>query len=223
MTTESNPARSAIKDVALIVNVGSRSGARAARLAQPELERRGVRVKQHAEANGNFFVHTALVGYPAEANRKVPSWLKVMLGRAAYGYVLVSSLLRGKAFRAKVTTPTGGSWEGEAPLILVGNGRFHLPARVLLSPPDRGEEGLIVYGPRDSQPMTLLRLVFGLWIARRPQPSQLFSLSTKEATMYAEPPQRTDLDGEYSSPTPTTLRLAPGALRVLVPAGTSNE
>jgi len=175
-----------------------------------------------AQANGNYFVHTGLVGYAAYANRHVPAWLKALLGKAAYFYVLASSLLHRRAFRARVAT-AGKCWEGETPLILVGNGRFHQPARALLPPREWRDGSLIVYGPRDSRWTTLLSLAISLWITRRPRPALLFCLSGREVSVHARPPQPTDLDGEYGRSTPVIFRLAPRALRMLVPASQEGE
>ncbi len=169
-----------------------------------------------AEANGNYFLHTALIGYPAWVNHTIPSWLKRWLGKAAYIYAFLVSVIGARPFHATVTA--GDSrWEVTTNLVVVGNGRFHLPGKVLLPYSEWERKSLVVYAPRDTRWSTLLKLVVGLWITHSPQPDLLFSISAVDVTVAAEPVQPTDLDGEIGRPTPARFHLARGALRVLVP------
>lgn len=169
-----------------------------------------------AEANGNYFLHTALIGYPARLNHSVPSWLKARFGKLAYTYALLGSILRAKPFWAKVTAGEEG-WEGETIVVAVGNSRFHTPASVLLPRPRHGKTGLVAYAPKGGRLSTLLRLAIGLYVTRRKQPSLLFSLNSDSVTVETDPPQPLDLDGEYARPTPVHFQSAKDALRVLVP------
>ncbi len=173
-----------------------------------------------AEANGNYFLHTALVGHAAQVNHTTPSWLKLYFGKAAYLYSFLATLLGSRPFRVRVTAGSA-RWEASTILVVLGNSRFHPPARVLLPPRELGGRGLVVYTPRDSRWTTLLRVVVGLWITRRPQPDLLLSTLADSVTVVADPPQPTDLDGELSRPTPVSFRLVRDALRVLVPRPSS--
>lgn len=169
-----------------------------------------------AEARGNYFVHTALIGYPAHANHIIPPWLKRRLGKAAYLYAFLASIFGARPFHATVTAGSS-RWEVDTKLVIVGNGRFHTPCRILLPPSDWGGESLVVYAPRDTRWSTALKLVVGLWITRRPQRELLLSAAAEDVTVTAEPPQPIDLDGEMARPTPAGFRLARAALRMLVP------
>lgn len=169
-----------------------------------------------AEANGNFFLHTALVGYAARANHLVPPRLKRYLGKAAYIYSFLATTLGSRQFRATVT---GGEarWEIDTILVIVGNRRFHHPAHVLLPETDPAKQGLVVYTPRDSRWTTLLRLATSLWITRHPQPELILATTADSVIVETEPSQAVDLDGEPGRPTPMSFRIARDALRILVP------
>lgn len=169
------------------------------------------------EANGRYFLHTGLIGYPAKVNHSIPPWLKARFGKVAYTLSLLRAMLGARPFHARVTGG-GLAWEGETVAVIAGNGRFHLPAHVLL--PRRGgrEPGLVVYTPRGSQLSTIFRLAVGLWITRARQPDLLFAIRGDSVTVEASPPQDLDLDGEYARQTPVHFQLARAALRVLVPA-----
>ncbi len=169
-----------------------------------------------AEANGKYFLHTGLVGYPAHVNHSIPSWLKARFGKVAYTLSLLRAMIGARPFRVRVTSGDV-TWEGETIAVIAGNGRFHLPAHVLL--PRRGgrERGLVVYTPRGSNFSTMFRLAASLWITRKKQPELLFAVRGTSVTVETTPPQDVDLDGEYARQTPVRFRLARAALRVLVP------
>ncbi len=169
-----------------------------------------------AEANGNFFLHTGLIGYPARVNHTIPPWLKLHFGKAAYLYTLLVSLFASKPFHT-VVTAGDVRWEGDTVLVIVGNGSFHRPGQILLSASETGRRGMLVYTPRDSRWSTLVRLAIGLWITHTAQPSLLLSTVTDEVSIEADPPQTVDLDGEFARLTPVGFRLSPAAIRVLVP------
>jgi YegS/Rv2252/BmrU family lipid kinase len=169
-----------------------------------------------AQANGDYFLHTALVGYPALANRAVPSWLKAVVGKAAYLHAVIGSIGKARPFRAYVSA-ANGSWEVDTVIVAVGNGFLHLPARVLLPFERVSTSGLAVYSPVDTNPITLTKLALSLWVVRRQQPDLLCFLNSDDILIETDPPQAVDLDGERGPNTPLRVRLARGALQVLVP------
>lgn len=169
-----------------------------------------------AETGGNYFIHTAMIGYPAEVNCRVPSWLKQRFGKTAYAYTFLRSIVGARPFR--VTMAVGEArWEGETILVIVGNGRFHAPASVLLPRPEAAESGLLVYTPRSTNWTSLAKLAIDLWVARRPRPSLLLFRRVDKVDIAADPPQVVDLDGEFAHTTPLTIQIARNALRVLAP------
>lgn len=169
-----------------------------------------------AHANGDFFMHTAIVGYPAFINFNTPRELKRRFGKLAYVASFLASMRNIKPFRAEVVAGNR-SWEVETVVVIVGNGRFHVPARVLLPRSRRPASGLIVYTPKDYRLSTLLRVATGLWITRQQQPSLIVSSIADSVKLVTDPPQVVDLDGEYGGTTPIEFHAARRALRVLVP------
>jgi diacylglycerol kinase (ATP) len=167
------------------------------------------------EANGRHFLHTALVGYPARANIATPSWMKRRLGKLAYAYSTLLSVLRAKPFGVSVTAGSS-KWEGRTSLLVIGNGRFHWPARTLLEREEELKNSLIVYTPRNSRPLTVLRLLFKLVMGGE-QRSLLLYEATDSVTVMTDPPQPVDLDGEYIRDTPIHFQLIRRGLRVLAP------
>lgn len=169
------------------------------------------------EVNGKYFLHTALVGYPAQANLATPSWMKRRFGRFAYIYSSLLSFLRAKPFHASVTAGDA-QWEGKTALVVIGNGKFHWPARTVLEKEEELRRSLLVYTPRNSNRMTLLRLIFKLATGGK-QRSLLRYEATDSVTVVCDPPQPVDADGEFARMTPAHFRLVPHGLRLLVPAG----
>ena len=142
--------------------------------------------------------------------------MKRWLGPAAYAYSFLLAFLRSKPFHASVTAGDD-HWKGDTPLLVIGNGRFHWPARVIVEKEETLRNSLLVYTPRNSHRLTLLRLVLGIWVTKRKQRSLLLSRATDSVTVMADPPQPVDVDGEIARMTPIHFRLARRALRVLVP------
>lgn len=175
-----------------------------------------VEVVDLARANSDYFVHTALVGYLAHVNFATPLWLKRRVGKIAHVFSLLTSTREIKPFRASVTAGDV-RWENETILVVVGNGRLHSPGRILLPASARRESGLTVYAPRDLRWSTIVRLIVGWLVTRRPQPSLLLSAAADHVTVVTDPPQLVDLDGEISRSTPVNFHLARRALRILVP------
>ena len=169
-----------------------------------------------AQASGDYFLHTALIGYAARANHTIPSWLKRRLGKAAYLCPFLATLIGSRTFHATITTEEG-SHEIDTKLVLGGNGGLHLPGKILLPSSQWDEKKLVVYTPRDTHWSTSLQLVTGLWLTHRPQPDLLRFASTEYVTVTTVPPQPMDLDGEMANPTPGEFRIARSALRVRVP------
>ena len=168
------------------------------------------------EANGNYFLHTALIGSMAQANHSTPSWVKRRFGRVGYLYTLITALFGASAFDVTVTTDDT-RWSGRTSVIVVGNNRFFPPAQVLLPAESPNHSGLVVFAPRNGHPLMAIRVALGLWVLRRPLPSLLMSTVADSLTVETDPAQVVDLDGEYSRPTPIRFRLARGALQILVP------
>lgn len=169
-----------------------------------------------AETGGNYFVHTAMIGYPAQVNSEVPSWLKQRLGKTAYAYTFLRSIAGARPFRVTMTVGEA-RWEGETILVIVGNGQFHTPASAFLPRSEYAESSLLVYTPRSTSWTSLVRLAIDLWVTRRRQPSLLLFRRADKVAIVANPPQVVDLDGEIARTTPVTIQIARNALRVLVP------
>lgn len=172
--------------------------------------------------NERYFLSTAMIGFPAHINHSVPGWSKRLLGRAAYALAASAALLEPRPFRARIKVD-GLSLELETTLVVIGNGRFHPPVEALPDARPADLDRLLVQAPRDGRARTLLRLGWEFARHGRLNPDHLVSLSGKEVVVETDPPQEIDVDGEFSGWTPARARLAPGAVRVIVPAGSANS
>ena len=171
-----------------------------------------------ARIGDRYFLSTALVGFPAHMSHAIPTWLKRFAGKAAYLLAASYSLLASRPFRATLTMD-GTVRSLETTLIAVGNGRFHAPSRA--EPLSRRVDlvdRLVVQAPRDAGVATMLRLAYDYAIEDRLNPELLLTVPARDVLIEAEPRQEIDVDGEMAGWTPTRATIAPGALRVLVPA-----
>jgi diacylglycerol kinase (ATP) len=166
--------------------------------------------------NGRHFVNTTMVGFPAYLNHRVPNWLKRLFGQAAYYVVGLYGFLFIRSFRATITVD-GVKQTLVTPVVLVGNGRFHVPTQEQL-PSGAGDTArLIIQAPRDLSRVALVRLAFEYARSRRLNPAHLLSMSGGEVVVEAEPAQEVDVDGEAGGSSPVQATMAAGALKVLRP------
>jgi len=174
------------------------------------------------EVNGHYFLNTVLIGFPGHVNHSVPNWLKRVAGRVAYAAAALYALVASPAFRATITVD-GVRAEVATRVVILGNGRFHTPARGQLPAGQADVDRLIVQAPRDARFSTMARLALEFALRGRLNPTLLLAMSGREVIVETDSPQEIDADGDEIGWTPARASLAPGALRVLTPAAAARR
>lgn len=167
--------------------------------------------------NGRIFGIGAGVGVDATMIAETPVWLKRRLGVLSYVVVGVRSLLRFDAFRVSGSVD-GVAFEKRASAILVAN--FGTMFRHLLTLGDGilHDDGLLnvcIFSPTthaDAARITykMMRRDFS------PDPCMSY-LAGREIEIATVPPRVIQTDGELAGSTPVSVRVLPGAGRVLLP------
>jgi len=167
--------------------------------------------------NGRIFGIGAGVGVDATMIAETPVWLKRRLGVLSYVVVGVRSLLRFDAFRVSGAVD-GVAFEKRASAILVAN--FGTMFRHLLTLGDGilHDDGLLnvcIFSPTthaDAARITykMMRRDFS------PDPCMSY-LAGREIEITTVPPRVIQIDGELAGSTPVSVRVLPGAGRVLLP------
>lgn len=168
-------------------------------------------------ADGRIFGIGAGVGVDATMIAETPVWLKRRLGVLSYVIVGLSSLLRFDAFDVRGTVD-GVPFERRASAILVAN--FGTMFRKLLTLGDGilhddGVLNVCIFSPRSNADAA--RITYKMM--RRdfsPHPCMAY-LPGREIVIATEPPRAIQADGELAGVTPLSVRVMPGAGRLLLP------
>jgi YegS/Rv2252/BmrU family lipid kinase len=162
------------------------------------------------------FLNTATIGVPARIAQDIPPWLKRWFGRFGYlGYALVK-LARLEAFEARVSIAGSPDIVEQVVEIRIANGAYVGGAHIVdgASPESRDVTVELVRGSR-------VAALAGVWAANlagvKPAPGKVRRFRAVAFDLSCTPEQPISVDGETGSWTPVSVRVAPGALNVIVP------
>ncbi len=177
------------------------------------------------------FLNAASLGLTANIARRLTSAFKQKTGAFAYPLAALAQAWSQAPFHVRITA-RGRVQELEVLQVVVGNGRFQGGGQLIA--PDAGLQDRLLdlyavlapEGLRSSEPRTwqqvrsfagLASVALKLLRGRHLEHEQVLHLRASSVTVEADPPQPLNLDGELIGRTPAKLRVAPGALSVLVP------
>jgi YegS/Rv2252/BmrU family lipid kinase len=167
------------------------------------------------EIDGDFFANSAALGISADIARSRPQRLKRYLGRFAYLLVAARRFLYHRSFRC-VLTSASGSLEISALDVLIANGPYH-GGVLVVGAADVESRDLVVRVIKGRSKWILargwLRILFGRALA----PETLVVMRARAVAVAADPPQYVCVDGEVVTRTPMHVRVAPDALKIMVP------
>lgn len=165
---------------------------------------------------GDYFANVVTLGLSADIVRGTSQRLKRYLGSAAYVLTGIRVLWSHQPFRCRLTMPGGTVYTSLTHEIIIANGGGF--GAGLIDP-----DALI-----DDSRLTVFtvstlnrRRILLLWMSamrRRPLIGGVVRFSAGEVEIEADPPQYINIDGRRGGATPVHIGLAPGALKVLVPA-----
>ncbi len=164
-----------------------------------------------------YFVTEASVGFSGWVVGRVSAGLKRYLGLTAYGLMSLWEIGRFTPFRATIEA-NGVRQELTTFVVVVANGPYAAGGYLLAPEATVVDHTLHVCVPT----LTSLgaRLRFGLALHRGTHLALpgVRSFTAEHVRIDAEPVQKVEADGEVTQVTPVDVRVAPGALRVVVPA-----
>jgi len=185
-------------------------------------EVRGVHEHEHGPAHGRAFVGIASVGFDSDANRianRAPSWL----GNLVYAYGAIRALLSWRPARFEIELqPSGerrsltGYTVGACNSRTYGGGMRAAPDALL-------DDGLldVVALERVGKLEFLTRLLPKVFSGTHVREPCVHVMRCSEVTIAADRPFAMYADGDPIGDLPVRVRVLPGAVRVLVPADTT--
>lgn len=168
--------------------------------------------------NGTYFANFATIGLSSTIGNVTPNRLKKIVGAAAYILAGLIPALRSHPFRCRVRV---AKQKIEFPTyqVIVANGRYfgHTP----LTPDASLKSGhLTFYSTTDTTIVDAAKTYAALLTDRQSLLPNAHILEATKLEVRARPKQAIAIDGEPCGTTPAKFSVVPGALRVMVPAGT---
>lgn len=163
-----------------------------------------------------YFANIADIGLTAEMAWSTPDAWKRRLGKLAYVVMGARLLLRYRPFRCRLCVEGQADIELLTHEIIVANGRYYGDT-VLDTGATVRDAHLTVLAMHAVNRWQLARLWLAFLARRTMALTCARCLAVTAVALDTDPPQYIDLDGEATIRTPAVFRVAPRALRVLVP------
>lgn len=165
--------------------------------------------------NGTHFANFATIGLIADAANRTPRGLKRVIGPIAYGVAAVQSFLRDKPFEMRV------KWKGETLKIvthqaIVASGRYFGWQPVTPQASLRSGD-LAFFAAAGDKAQDVIATNTALLRGDHTQLEHAHYFSAPKITIKTTPKQPLNIDGHALGRTPAKFKIAPRALRVLVP------
>jgi diacylglycerol kinase (ATP) len=174
------------------------------------------------KVNGRYFCTVATAGIDAEVSGFVDAMRLPLKGTAAYVYGAIRVLIRYNAPQVRIDGDFGVT-EGRLLLASSANTSSY-GGGIPIAPPARTDDGqLHLCLVRGVSKLRALALVPALLKGKHLECPEVEIKTTKRLTIHME--ERTELwaDGERVGETPAVIEVAPGAVRVVAPRGTSAD
>lgn len=165
--------------------------------------------------NGTYFANFATIGLIADAANRTPRGLKRVMGPVAYGVAAIQSFLRDKPFELRV------KWKGEKLKIvthqaIVASGRYFGWQPVTPQASLRSGD-LAFFAAAGDKAQDVIATNTALLRGDHTNLEHAHYFSAPKITIKTKPKQPLNIDGHALGLTPAKFKIAPRALRVLVP------
>jgi diacylglycerol kinase (ATP) len=166
-------------------------------------------------ANGTHFANFATVGLIADAANRTPTFLKKIVGPAAYVVGGIAPLFEDKPFEMRVRRP-GDKMQFRTYQAIVASGRYFGWKPVTPNATIR-TGNLAFFTAEGSTPADVFRVNAALLRGDHTQIEGAHFFSDRTIEIRCKPAQPVNIDGHHFGKTPVIFKIAPRALRVLVP------
>jgi YegS/Rv2252/BmrU family lipid kinase len=166
--------------------------------------------------NGTYFANFATIGLSSRVAAATPRPWNSALGSIAYALAGINTLLHKRAFDATIRWP-GGKLTLRTQDVIVANGRYF--GSTPLSPSSTiDDERLTLFTTADPTRLGAVRTYLALGRGRQTHLRDAHLMDARRFTIRTRPRQPISIDGSLLEKTPARFAVAPGALRVFVPA-----
>ena len=175
-------------------------------------------------AGENYYVNVASVGMSVAATLALSPFLKRNIGPLAYPVAALKAFVQHEPFIGRLSFPDGDHAPVEYGRLLqvaVGNGRFYGGGMVVA--PDSGidDRMLDVYAIVLGRPRDLFGIARYLRSGDFVKSESVDHFRTSRVVLETTPELSVNVDGEIVARTPESFSVAPNALHVIVPEGST--
>lgn len=174
-----------------------------------------VRSVDLGQANERYYANMASLGLPAAVAGTVPPELKRVLGRLAYALTALRLSLSFAPFACDFDLD-GRHETLRTRHVVIGNGRIY-GGREIAPGAGVNDQLLDILVLGEAGRGQLLKAWLAFFTGRQQRSGNVTAFTARDLRLATQPPQNVDIDGEVALRTPVHFRVAPGALRVLVP------
>lgn len=165
--------------------------------------------------NGTYFANFATVGLIAEAANRTSKPLKRIIGPIAYGLAAVAPMFRRRPFELRVKWP-GNKLKIVTHQAILASGRYF--GWQPLTPHASVRSGdLSFFAAAGESATDVIATNAALLRGEQTELSHAHYFAAKKITIKTKPRQPLNIDGHALGKTPAKFKIAPKALRVLVP------
>lgn len=165
--------------------------------------------------NGTHFANFASIGMIAEAANRTVKPLKRIVGPIAYGLAALGPLFRKKPFEMRVKWP-GSDLTLQTHQAIIASGRY-FGWQPLTPQADVRSGDLAFFAASGSTPADAIAVNAALLRGEQTQLDRAHYFRARKITIKTSPRQPLNIDGHDFGKTPAKFKIAPKALRVLVP------
>ena len=175
-------------------------------------------------AGDNYYVNVASVGLSVAATRALSPFLKKNIGPLAYPVAALKAFVQHEPFVGRLTFPDGDHAPVEYGRLLqvaVGNGRFYGGGMIVAPGSGMDDKTLDVYAIVLGRTRDLFGIARYLRSGDFVKSESVDHFRTSRVVLETEPDLPVNVDGELVAHTPEEFSVAPNALRVIVPEGST--
>ena len=175
-------------------------------------------------AGDNYYVNVASVGLSVAATRALSPRLKKSIGPLAYPVAALKAFIKHEPFVGRLTFPDGDHAPieyGRLLQVAVGNGRFYGGGMVVAPGSGMDDRALDVYAIVLGRTRDLFGVARYLRSGDFVKAEGVDHFRTSRVVLETDPDLSVNVDGEIVARTPEEFSVAPNALRVIVPEGST--
>lgn len=168
------------------------------------------------------FINLVSVGLTTHIASGLHHGVKRLLGKAAYAFSLAKALATVQPFHVVLEIPSG-RFEFDSLQVLIGNGNFSLRPPMAVPTHEITAGNLTICALTSTRKLSLASLAMNLLLDSSPLTDDIKVFHATSGRLYTNRRIRVTVDGEVCMRTPFEFGIAPGALRVAVPAEASEN